>query len=137
VKFIADTHAFLWFITDSEQLSPKAKALLESSESERVLTVASIWEIAIKTSLGKLSFKKSLEEFLPEQIRLNYFQVLEISAEHALRVAGLPMLHRDPFDRMLVAQALVEQLPILSNEWGAEPLCHPSAMVTYEVRFPH
>lgn len=116
MKFIADTHAFLWFITDSEQLSPKAKALLESSENERILSAASIWEIAIKTSLGKLSFKHPLEQFLPEQIRLNYFQVLDISGEHALRVAGLPMLHRDPFDRMIVAQALLEQLPLLSND---------------------
>ena len=116
MKFIADTHAFLWFITDSERLSPKAKTFLEASESDRVLSAASIWEIAIKTSLGKLSFKKPLEELLPEQIRLNYFQVLDISSEHALRVAGLPMLHRDPFDRMIVAQALVERLPILSND---------------------
>ena len=116
MKFIADTHAFLWFITDSEQLSPKAKALLEASESNRVLSVASIWEIAIKTSLGKLSFKKPLEELLPEQISLNYFQVLDISMEHALRVASLRMWHRDPFDRMIVAQALTEGLPVLSND---------------------
>jgi len=90
--------------------------MLESPGNERVLSVASIWEIAIKTSLGKLSFKKPLEEFLPEQISLNYFQVLDISSEHALRVAALPMLHRDPFDRMIIAQAQVEQLPILSND---------------------
>ena len=116
MKFIADTHAFLWFITDSEQLSPKAKALLEASESNRVLSVASIWETAIKTSLGKLSFKKPLEELLPEQISLNYFQVLDISMEHALRVASLRMWHRDPFDRMIVAQSLTESLPVLSND---------------------
>jgi PIN domain nuclease of toxin-antitoxin system len=116
VKFIADTHAFIWFITDAAQLSPKSKLLLESPESERVLSVASIWEIAIKTSLGKLSFKRPLEQFLPEQTRLNYFQTLNISAEHALRVASLPLLHRDPFDRLIVAQALVEGLPILSND---------------------
>jgi PIN domain nuclease of toxin-antitoxin system len=116
VKFIADTHAFIWFITDSEQLSQKAKTILESPENERVLSAASIWEIAIKTSLGKLTFKKPLEQFLPEQLRLNYFQVLDISGQHALRVAALPMFHRDPFDRMIAAQALVEQLPILSND---------------------
>jgi PIN domain nuclease of toxin-antitoxin system len=116
VKFIADTHAFIWFITDSEQLSPKAKTLLEASESDRVLSVASVWEMAIKTSLGKLSFNKPLEQFLPEQLSLNYFRVLDISVEHALRVAGLPLAHRDPFDRMIVAQALTESLPILSND---------------------
>lgn len=116
MKFIADTHAFLWFITDSSQLSPQAKTLLESPDSERVLNAASVWEIAIKTSLGKLSFKEPLAQFLPEQIRHNYFRVLDISSDHALRVAALPMLHRDPFDRMIVAQALVEQLPILSSD---------------------
>lgn len=116
MKFITETHAFLWFITDSQQLSPKAKTLLESPESGRILSAASIWEIAIKTSPGKLLFKKPLEQFLPEQISLNYFQVLNITAEHALRVASLPMLHRDPFDRLIVAQAVAEQLPILSND---------------------
>jgi len=116
VKFIADTHAFIWFITDSSQLSAKSKALLESPENERLLSTASIWEIAIKASLGKLSFKRPLEQLLPEQIALNYFQVLDVSLPHALRIASLPMLHRDPFDRMLIAQALTENLPILSSD---------------------
>jgi PIN domain nuclease of toxin-antitoxin system len=116
VKFIADTHAFLWFVSDSLQLSSRAKSLLESPESERLFSVASIWEMAIKTSLGKLSFNKSIEQFLPEQIRLNHFQTLDISVEHALRVASLPLLHRDPFDRLIVARALIENLPVLSND---------------------
>ncbi|HXS68280.1 MAG TPA: type II toxin-antitoxin system VapC family toxin [Candidatus Polarisedimenticolia bacterium] len=116
MKFIADTHAFIWFITDSSQLSAKSKALLESPENERLLSTASIWEIAIKASLGKLSFKRPLEQLLPEQIALNYFQVLDVSLPHALRIASLPMLHRDPFDRMLIAQALTENLPILSSD---------------------
>ena len=116
MKFIADTHAFIWFITDSAQLNAKSKALLESSESERLLSAASVWEMAVKTSLGKLTLKKPLEQFLPEQIRLNDFQVLNISLEHALRVASLPLFHREPFDRMIVAQALSEGLPILSND---------------------
>jgi PIN domain nuclease of toxin-antitoxin system len=116
VKFIADTHAFIWFITDSTQLSAKSRSLLESPESERLLSAASVWEISIKTSLGKLSFKRPLEQILPEQIALNQFQVLDISLRHALRVAGLPMFHRDPFDRMLIAQALAENLPILSGD---------------------
>jgi PIN domain nuclease of toxin-antitoxin system len=116
VKFITDTHAFLWFVTDSPQLGARAKQLLESPESERLLSVASIWEIAIKASLGKLAFSKPLEEFLPEQVALNHFRVLDISMTHALRVAKLPFLHRDPFDRMIIAQSLSEDLPVLSNE---------------------
>ena len=116
MKFIADTHAFIWFVTDAPQLSAQAKKLFESPESERLLSMASIWEIAIKTNLGKLSFDKPLEQFLPEQIALNYIRLLDISLSHALRVATLPGHHRDPFDRMIVAQSLVENLPVLSND---------------------
>ena len=116
MKFIADTHTFLWFVSDSPQLSPAAKKLFESPDSERFLSVASIWEIAIKTSLGKLVFDKPLEQFLPEQIALNYVRLLDISLSHALRVSNLPLHHRDPFDRMIVAQGLVENLPILSSD---------------------
>ena len=116
MKFIADTHAFIWFITDSPQLSAPAKELFESPESERLLSLASIWEIAIKTNLGKLSFDRPLEQFLPEQIALNYIRLLNISLSHALRVTNLPLHHRDPFDRMIVAQSLVENLPVLSND---------------------
>lgn len=116
MKFIADTHAFIWFVTDSPRLSAPAKKLFESSDSERFLSVASIWEIAIKTSLGKLSFDRPLEQFLPEQIALNSVRLLDISFSHAMRIADLPFHHRDPFDRMIVAQGLVENLPILSND---------------------
>lgn len=116
MKFIADTHAFLWFISDSPQLSKQAKSVFESSDNERLLSLASIWEMAIKESLGKLSFSHPIEQFLPEQIKLNYFQVFDISMEHALRIARLPLYHRDPFDRMIVAQALAAELPIVSSD---------------------
>lgn len=116
MKFIADTHAFIWFVTDSPQLSPQAKSLFESPENERFLSMASVWEIAIKTQLGKLSFSKPLEQFLPEQIALNYVQLLDISLSHALKVATIPLHHRDPFDRLIVAQSLIESLPVLSSD---------------------
>ena len=116
MKFIADTHAFIWFVTDSPQLSASAKKLFESPDSERFFSMASIWEIAIKTNLGKLSFDKPLEQFLPEQIALNYIRLLDISLSHALRVSTLPFHHRDPFDRMIAAQSLAENLPVLSND---------------------
>lgn len=116
MKFIADTHAFIWFITDSPQLRARAKTLFESSGSERLLGIASIWEIAIKTSLGKLSFRKPLNEFLPEQIIANSIQLLDISLSHTLRVEMPPFYHRDPFDRMIIAQSLTENLPVLSND---------------------
>jgi PIN domain nuclease of toxin-antitoxin system len=116
VKFLTDTNAFLWFITDSPRLGAKAKALLESRDNERLLSVASIWEIAIKASLGKLTFRKPLEEFIPEQIAINDFTILDISVAHALQIARLPFHHRDPFDRMLVAQCLTENLPLVGSD---------------------
>ena len=116
MKFLTDTNAFLWFITDSPRLPGKAKALLESRDNERLLSIASVWEIAIKASLGKLTFRKPLEEFIPGQIALNHFIILDLSVAHALQVARLPFHHRDPFDRMLVAQCLVESLPLMSSD---------------------
>lgn len=116
MKFIADTHAFIWFIADSPQLSAKAKWLFESSDSERLFSIASVWEIAIKASLGKLSFDKPLKEFLPAQMSANSIRLLDISIQHAIRVGELPFFHRDPFDRMIIAQSLTEKLPILSDD---------------------
>jgi PIN domain nuclease of toxin-antitoxin system len=116
VKFIADTSSFLWFITDSERLSPKAKQILESSESARFLSLASVWEISIKASIGKLTFTIPIEEFLPQQLLLNQFSLLPISLAHTLRVTKLPFHHRDPFDRLIVAQSLIEGIPILSSD---------------------
>jgi PIN domain nuclease of toxin-antitoxin system len=116
VKFITDTQAFLWFVTDSPRLSPQAKRLLESPDSERWLSVGSLWEIAIKTNLGKLTFDKPLQEFLPKQLALNQFRLLDVSVSHVLRVSVLPLHHRDPFDRMIVAQSLTETLPVVSND---------------------
>jgi PIN domain nuclease of toxin-antitoxin system len=116
VKILADTHTFLWFVTDAPQLSAKAKTILEDEETERFFSIASLWEIAIKTSLGKLALRKPLQEFLPEQLAVNRFSLLNISVEHAFQIARLPLHHRDPFDRMLVAQCLTENLPLVSND---------------------
>jgi PIN domain nuclease of toxin-antitoxin system len=116
MKFIADTNALIWFITDSPRLSSTAKNLLEAAESERFLSIASIWEISIKAGLGRLSFAKPIEEFLPDQIARNQFALLNISLSHALHVEKLPLHHRDPFDRMIVAQSFVENIPVLSSD---------------------
>lgn len=116
MRILADTHTFLWFVTDAPQLSVKAKTLLEAPDTERFFSLASVWEIAIKTSLGKLTLRKPLEEFPPEQLAANRFTLLNIATEHALRVASLLWHHRDPFDRMLVAQCLTENLPLVSSD---------------------
>ena len=128
MKFIADPPPFIWFVTGSPQLSAKAKRLFESLAGEKFLSTASILEIAIKTSLGKLALDKPLEKFLPEPIALDYFQPLDISLPHALRVAILPFHHRDPSDRMIIAQSLIEDWTILSNDetddaYGVKRIC--------------
>ena len=116
MRILADTHTFLWFVTDAAQLSAKAKTILEARDTERFFSIASVWEIAIKTNLGKLTLRKPLEEFLPEQLAVNRFTLLNIAAEHAFRAGRLPLHHHDPFDRMLVAQCLAENLPLVSSD---------------------
>jgi PIN domain nuclease of toxin-antitoxin system len=107
MKILIDTHAFLWFINNSSQLSTDAKNLLES-EADLLLSVASLWEIAIKTSLGKLTLPGVYGQFIPQQILQNEIEVLPISIEHLTVIATLSCHHRDPFDRLLIAQAMAE-----------------------------
>ncbi|HAA29945.1 MAG TPA: PIN domain nuclease [Cyanobacteria bacterium UBA8553] len=113
MTLLLDTHTFLWFINDSPQLSTDAKNLLES-EVDLWLSVVSLWEIAIKTSLGKLTLPDTYDKFIPQQLTLNDIEILPISMAHLALVATLPFHHRDPFDRLLVAQAIVEKVSIVS-----------------------
>lgn len=115
MKLLLDTHAFLWFIEDNPRLSSEAKALLES-DAELLLSTASLWEIAIKTSIGKLTLAQPYEVFVPQQLELNIITILPIEAAHLSIVSALPFYHRDPFDRLLIAQAMNEQLPLVSAD---------------------
>lgn len=112
MKALLDTHTFLWFIADDEKLSDYAKQLIEDEETELLMSIASVWEMAIKTSLGKLTLAQPFDK-LPTHIEQNKITILPITVEHTIRVAKLPFHHRDPFDRLIIAQALVEKLPIL------------------------
>lgn len=114
MRILLDTHAFLWWITDDPQLSVRARECMSGATQELFLSAASGWEIAIKVRLGKLTLPEDREAFISEQLRINAIQSLPIRMGHALHVAGLPDHHRDPFDRMLVAQSQLEGLPILS-----------------------
>lgn len=116
MKFLLDTHALIWFIEGDKQFSNKSKAALGRDEAEAFVSVASVWEIAIKASLGKLRLRLRIEDELRAFLEENEFQLLEIAYAHAARVASLPFRHRDPFDRLLVAQALVERMTILSHD---------------------
>jgi PIN domain nuclease of toxin-antitoxin system len=115
MKVLLDTHAFLWFIDDDPQLSLAAKTLMES-EVDLLLSVASLWEIAVKVSIGKLDLPKSFDLFVPEQLQINEIEVLPIELLHLSVVSGLPLHHRDPFDRLLISQSMVEKLSIISTD---------------------
>ena len=103
MKLLLDTHAFLWFIAGSERLSATARELIEDSANQPFLSAASLWEMAIKLSLGRLHLGRPFEELIPEQMRLNGIQLLGIEIEHVTPVTTLPFHHRDPFDRLIVA----------------------------------
>lgn len=109
-RFLVDTHALLWWLTDDDALSPTARELLVEPADELLFSAASVWEIAIKRSLGKLT----VPDDLPDRIVDEGFSWLAITPAHAWRVRDLPTHHRDPFDRLLVAQALTERLPIVT-----------------------
>jgi PIN domain nuclease of toxin-antitoxin system len=125
MKALLDTHVFLWWITNRDLLSQPARQIIGDGGNDLFFSAGSAWEIAIKTRLGKLRLSDDLEGFIAEQLTLNAFQPLPIHVSHALHVYSLPDHHRDPFDRILIAQAQLENLPILS----ADPL-----MGQYDVR---
>jgi PIN domain nuclease of toxin-antitoxin system len=116
VKVLIDTHCWLWLCASPERLSERTLARLAEPGTERWLSSASVWEIVIKHQLGKLSLPVHPRDFVPSRLDTTQTGVLEISAAHALRVADLPEHHRDPFDRMIVAQALVEGANLLTAD---------------------
>jgi PIN domain nuclease of toxin-antitoxin system len=116
VNLLLDTHALLWFIVGSTNLSTKARALIEDEDNPLFISVASLWEMAIKISLGKLTLTQPFESLIAEQLSINSIELMDIKIDHVGQVARLPLHHRDPFDRLLVAQAIVEQMPIVSAD---------------------
>lgn len=116
MKILLDTQAFLWLSLDSPQLSKKAKKTFLDEKNEFYLSLASIWEISIKVSIGKLKFKKSFEKIILQQFQQNSINQMGISFRHAIKVTTLPFHHRDPFDRLLAAQSLEEKLHIMSSD---------------------
>ena len=115
MRVLLDTHAFLWFVAGDARLSSRASDAIADAD-DALLSVASCWEIAIKASLGKLKLRLPVERFLTEQIAFNRFELLHIELPHATRIATLPWHHRDPFDRLLAAQALHEKVAIASAD---------------------
>ena len=116
MKILLDTHAFLWWITDDPRLSDLARKLISQTKNQLFLSAASGWEIVIKAKLGRLKLTKEPHRFVLEQMRINAVSELPIQMAHALQVFTLPDFHRDPFDRMIVAQARFEKMPVLSAD---------------------
>ena len=111
-----DTHTFLWWIIDDPQLSEEARELIGNGHNTLYWSAASSWEVSIKYALGRLPLPESPEQFLPAEIEKNRIESLPIIDAHAFRAGQLPHHHRDPFDRMLVAQAQAESLTLLSDD---------------------
>jgi PIN domain nuclease of toxin-antitoxin system len=114
--FLLDTHTFLWMASEPDRLGPSARARVEEPSSELHLSIASVWEIAIKASLGRLTLQGPVDRFVREQLTATRTTLLGIDVSHAAVVAELPWHHRDPFDRLLAAQAFSGGLVILSRD---------------------
>jgi PIN domain nuclease of toxin-antitoxin system len=116
VRLLLDTHAFLWFILDDPKLSERAKALIADGGNAIDISPASYWEIAIKISLGKYALPESYADFMARQLAGNDFRILPIEPQHTAALIDLPFHHRDPFDRLLIAQAISEEIPLVSAD---------------------
>ncbi len=116
MRLLIDTHVFLWWIAGDPKLSEKAGNIITETDNRLFLSAASGWEIAIKAKLGKLHIDGDVTTFIIEQMRLNSIEQLPVMISHALHVSTLGALHRDPFDRLLVAQAQLERMPILTAD---------------------
>ena len=117
-SFILDTHTLIWFLNGDKQLSKTARAAIENQVNDKYVSVASFWEMAIKISLGKLEFAAFSD--LANMIAENGFEILPITFEHTLKVAKLEIIHTDPFDRLLIAQCMVDNLAIISKDGNIE-----------------
>ena len=116
MRALLDTSSFLWFIAGSDSLSIKARDLIVDMNNDLFLSVASLWEIAIKMSIGKLKLLRSFEQIVPAQLEENFINILPIELNHLSQIIELPFHHRDPFDRLIIAQSMTEGLPVISRD---------------------
>jgi PIN domain nuclease of toxin-antitoxin system len=115
MKYLLDTHTLIWLIEAPSRISLKTKQILTSSENSIYLSSASLWEIAIKTSLGKLSLESPFEKLLDDLISTD-ITILQIENDYLMKLTTLPEIHKDPFDRLLIATALTEDLTIITTD---------------------
>jgi len=116
MSILLDTQTLLWFLLDDPRLSKKALDVIVEADGSIFVSPASLWEIAIKISLGKYALPAPFAAFWDEQLKTNAFTLLPIAVSHAARIVELPFHHRDPFDRLIIAQSLVEGFQVISND---------------------
>ena len=116
MRLLLDTHAMLWFLLDDARLSSQADGLISDLKNDIVVSPASYWEIAIKIRLGKYALPEPLDAFFERELRRNRFDILPIEPKHAAVLTTLPLHHRDPFDRLLIGQAVAEGISIVSSD---------------------
>lgn len=116
MDLLLDTHTFLWFITDDPRLSRDALKLIDDRSNNKFVSIVSLWEIAIKVRIGKLTFTEPFDRLFPRQLEINGFDLLPVKIKHTSVVASLPLHHRDPFDRLLISQAMDENLSIVGSD---------------------
>lgn len=116
MRCLLDTHVFLWWVNEDRRLPEHVRSVIEDNENDIYFSAVSAWEIAIKAHLGRIELKVDPQLFITNQLEANRFRQLSIDIRHALGVFALPPVHRDPFDRLLVAQAIIENLVVLSQD---------------------
>jgi PIN domain nuclease of toxin-antitoxin system len=116
LRILVDTHTFLWALQNDRRLSAKARQILCSDEHELVFSLVSLWEIAVKIKIGKLNAVGSSVGYIREEMKAYGMELLPVRYEHILQMEQLPLYHSDPFDRLLIAQAIAEFMPILTHD---------------------
>jgi PIN domain nuclease of toxin-antitoxin system len=116
VRVLLDTHAFLWWVLEDSRLTDRARETIADPDVDVLVSPVSAWEIAIKAADGRLDLPESSRTYVPSRMAANDFHELPVTVDHCLRTVELPPIHRDPFDRLLVAQAQAEGLPLVSSD---------------------
>lgn len=116
MRLLVDSHSLIWSLDDPSKLSPAASTALQDPTNTLLVSAATIWEVAIKVSVGKLTLSAAYRDWMDRAIAVLRLTILPLTVEYAAAQTSLPMHHRDPFDRLLIAQALVENVPIISSD---------------------
>ena len=116
MKYLLDTHAFLWFVSEDSRLSSTAKSIIKTRNNEVYFSAASVLEMSIKIRLGRLTIEDDLETFIVKQLAENSFHALSVTIFHSIYTSKLPEIHKDPFDRMIIAQSQVEDMCLISKD---------------------